>query len=442
MTIIEEIRQNSGLLALPQSLSEILREMENQNFSVEKLAEIILRDPALTARILKLANSSFYHQVAEATTVHQAIQILGAVTVKCMALSSSVFNPEKFEKGTGINVIELFTSILTVAAASERIARECKLSSPEEALIAGLLHEIGTMFFIHHYPEQYKCIVDRTVQANSLLEAEKTVFGIDHAEAGYELALRWRVPKHISDAIADHHSPNISKKENKIRDIVRLACLLSNEGIEGYPIEMKSRIKRVDETAKALGLSEEQVESVTGSMLTMSLEVAEHMGVDIGSIEDMMARANQKLWRTYIMVENLFKERQELTEKVLQQERAEGAAESKNIAISTLSHYLNNAVMAAYGRSQLLRRQLDRGETEKLLERLPHSLDIIDHSVKKIVAVVAELKELSPLGEEVEFLNTSSAMNIDDRIEKRLKTMEKESGIVLPEVAEEALGNS
>ena len=71
--------------------------MENPNFSIENLANIILKDPALTARILKLANSSFYHQASEVATVNQAIQILGAVTVKCMALSSSVFDPEKLE---------------------------------------------------------------------------------------------------------------------------------------------------------------------------------------------------------------------------------------------------------------------------------------------------------------------------------------------------------
>jgi len=382
LTILEEIRKNSGLLALPQSLSEILREMENPNYSVDNIAKIILKDPALTARILKLVNSSFYHQASEVATVNQAIQILGGMTVKCLALSSSVFDPKKFESGTGINVVDFFTSVLTVAAASERIARECKFPSPEEALIAGLLHEIGTMFFIHHYPEQFKCIVERTVKAISLPEAEKAMFGIDHSEAGYELAVRWRVPKNICEAIANHHSPRVSAGNNKLSDVVRLACLLAHEGIDGYPVMMESRKKKIDETAEALGLSEEKIDQISASMLTMSLSVAEHMGVDIGSIEDMMARANNKIWHTYITIEKLFKERQELTEKILKQEREDGAAESKNIAIATLSHYLNNAAMAAFGHSQLVRRQLGRGENDKLLKRLPNSLDIIEISIE------------------------------------------------------------
>lgn len=435
LTVIDQIRQNADLLSLPQSLSQMLREMENPSFSSESLAKIILQDPALTAKILKLSNSSFYHRAVEVTTVNQAIQILGVTTVKCMALSTSVFSPEKFEKGTGINVVEFFTGVLTVAAASEKIAREAGMKSPDEAFIAGLLHEIGTMFFIHHYPEDYRRIVEHKVKARNLLEAEKQVFGASHAEAGYELAIRWKIPKQVCDAIAEQHSPVVTSEKPTLREVLRLACLLSNEGIEGYSLEMDSRQERIATTAGILGLSNAQIDEIASSLPGLSLEVAEHMSVDIGSVEDMMVRANQKLWRTYLTVENLFKERKELNEKILKSEREKGALESKNIAIATLSHYLNNAVMSAYGRSQLLRRQHERGEFELLCERLPQTLDVFDRSIKKIVAVVEELKNLSPDIEKIKFLNTSSAVNIDDRIEERLKQMDEGIGLVLPEEA-------
>jgi len=70
---------------------------------------------------------------------------------------------------------------------------------------------------------------------------------------------------------------------------------------------------------------------------------------------------------------------------------------------------------------------------EKLQKLLPPSLDVIDRSIKKIVAVLAEIKDISPI-DEVSFYNMSQAMKIDDRIERRLKEMEGESGLVLPEI--------
>jgi len=134
------------------------------------------------------------------------------------------------------------------------------------------------------------------------------------------------------------------------------------------------------------------------------------------------------------MVENLFKERQDLSRKLLKEERARGAMESKNIAIATLSHYLNNAAMAIYGRSQLMRMLHGKGDTEKIMKNFEGNLDVIDRSIKKITAVVQEIKDISPI-DKVEFYNMSQALNIDDRIEKRLNEMESESSLVLPDEA-------
>ena len=137
----------------------------------------------------------------------------------------------------------------------------------------------------------------------------------------------------------------------------------------------------------------------------------------------------------YLTVENLFKERQELSRKLLLEERAKGAIESKNIAMATLSHYLNNAAMAISGRSQILRMRVKKGESDGIVKDLPASLDVVDRSIKKIVAVLAEIGEISPI-DEVEFLSTSKAMNIDDRLEKRMSEMAEQSVLVMPEEAE------
>ena len=432
--IVDDIRRRDDLLSLPQALSEILREMSKPDFSADTLAKIILKDPSLTGQILKLANSSFYHRLSEVTTVNAAVQLLGVTTVKCLALSTSVFNAEQIEKETGLDSKAYFAQVLMVAAAAEKIAQKIEYKAPEEAMIAGLLHDIGTMMFLHHYPEVYRRVLTKKTRARNLLEAEIEAFGIDHAEAGYHLATKWRLPEQIIDAIRDHHSP-ADPNDNPIKNILRLASLMASDTSSKYSEDIEDRLGKINEAARCLSLSKEEADAISVSLLSSTVNVAEYLGIDIGDHQEMLSRANQEIWCAYLTVENLFKERQELSRKLLMEERAKGAVESKNIAMATLSHYLNNAAMAISGRSQILRMRVKKGASDEIMKDLPASLDVVDRSIKKIVAVLAEIGEISPI-DEVEFLNTSKAMNIDSRLEKRMNEMAKQSVLVMPEEAE------
>jgi signal transduction histidine kinase len=109
-----------------------------------------------------------------------------------------------------------------------------------------------------------------------------------------------------------------------------------------------------------------------------------------------------------------------------------GAIEAKNIAIATFSHYLNNATMAIYGHTQMMSSMLEQDKCEELVKKLPASVDVIAKSAMKIVAVVREMKDISPM-DQVEYYNMSQAINLDDRIDKRMQTMDSDSGLVLPE---------
>jgi two-component system cell cycle response regulator len=437
-TVVRQIREGADLLSLPQSLSAILKETDNPNFTADSLARVILHDPALTGRILRVANSSFYSRFSSIKTVHQAVQLLGVNTVKCLALSSSVFRPDRIQQQTGIDARPLFSAFMTVAAGADMIAKAIGHKTPEEAFVAGLLHDIGVVYLLETYPKHYRRVLEHQVEAKTLLGAEVEVFGLDHAEVGYHLATRWRLPQYICDAIRAHHRVLAPDEVNVVGRCVMLSTLLTPSAMTNYLEDFEEKILAREQLAKLLKLTRQQVDSASVSMMSASMEIAEYMEIDIGSTEEILGRANKEIWKTYLTIENLFKERQELTVKLLAEERQKGALESKNIAISTLSHYLNNAAMAVYGRSQLLRMVYDRGNSEALLQRLPESLNVIDRSIKKIVAVVAEIKAISPI-DDVKFLDTSHALNIDDRVDRRLHEMEKESGLVLPEEA--TIGN-
>ena len=114
--IIAKLKSSSNLLSLPQVLSDLIKEISNEDFTADNLVNIILRDPSLTSRILRVSNSTYYNRYAEIKTVQQAISMMGINTVKCLALSTSIFHPEKISDETGIDCQEYFGYVLSIAA--------------------------------------------------------------------------------------------------------------------------------------------------------------------------------------------------------------------------------------------------------------------------------------------------------------------------------------
>jgi len=426
ISIIEKIRTNDKLLSLPQVLSEVLKEVSKEDSSPDSLARIILKDPSLTGRTLRLSNSSFYHRLSDIKTVNQAVSVLGVTTVKCLALSSSIFHPDRVARESGVDPKAFFSYVLSVASASEKIARTIEFKSPDEAFIAGLLHDVGVLFFLHHYPKEYRQITDKKVRTANLIDAEIKVFGIDHGEVGHHLAQVWNLPNYVIDSIAGHHRLTNLDEGDVLQNIVRLAVLLTSDRFSGYEMGLQQRLTAIKRLSAQLSLFKEQVNEISSSLLSGTIDIADYLGIDIGNTEEILMKANEEIWKSYLTIENLYKERHELSQKLLNEERAKGAIESRNIAMATLSHYLNNAVMAIYGRSQIMRMLSDKGQKDKLLDEMPANMDAIDKAVQRIVAVLEEMKEISPIDHE-KFDSMSEALNIDNRIEKRLAKMSDET---------------
>lgn len=422
ITIIDMINKNDNLLSLPQALSEILNEISKDDFNQDSLVAIILKDASITGNILKIANSPFYARAQEVTTINHAISILGVTTVKCISLSSSIFNPDKLKSDAGVDPQELFGYMLSVAAASEKIAQLIGHKAPEEVLIAGLLNNIGIMFLIHHFPTEYKKIIQSNHKSGTLIQAESKVFGINHTEIGAQLGTIWKLPSFIIESIKNSHNYGSTNDDDVTTNIVKLGSLITVDSFSNYQMGMDLRMKAIDEVSKKLNISKSKLDEVSFSLLQYSIETAEYLGIDIGSHEQILTKANKEIWKSYLTIENLFKVRQDLENKLLHEEHKRGATEQKNITMATLSHYLNNAAMAIYGRSQLMRMMYNKGKTDKLLEKMDTNLTVIDNAVKRFVAVLEEMKSVSPI-DSSDFHHISDALNLDDKIAAREKEM-------------------
>ena len=418
----EIIASNNDLFALPDAVLNILEMAQKEEISVDLLATTIGKDPGLTGRLLKIANSPFYGRSVRAGNINDAVMALGITTVKCLAISASIFDPSKMKDRVAVNLKDIYGNILSVATTAQKLAKLCRYRSLEEAFMAGLLHKIGFLFYLQHFPLPCERIIEKVKKGANWLEEEKKTFGMNHTEAGAMIARKWRLPENIVTAIQNHYSFGF-KGSDKLDDIIRLSVALNLDYSFGTDHQFEEKITKIGVIADRLEITREELDSTIATSLKDTLEFAKTVNIEIGEADDILMRANREIFQTYMSIQKLFKERQELTRNILNAEREKGVSEAKQIAISTLSHYINNASMIIYGQSQVLRMMVNsKKPDETIVDSLAKSLDTIDESIRRMVAVLDEMSELNMI-DDVAFFDQSKILNIDDRIKERLSKL-------------------
>ena len=196
----------SDLATLPRLAQRVLELAWDESATNEDLRKIIQQDPGLTAKILQRVNSSFYglpHRVAD---LNKAIILLGFREIQAIALT--VFLSRLFDHCDSHGTYRreaLWHHSVAVAAASRTIARICGLPHPDEAYVAGLLHDIGYMLLDRHLRRHFYAIIDQLTELRPTFDVEREVLTFDHAMLGAFVAERWQFPGQIVNAIGYHH---------------------------------------------------------------------------------------------------------------------------------------------------------------------------------------------------------------------------------------------
>jgi HD-like signal output (HDOD) protein len=221
----------SDIPPLPSVTTRILDVAENPLSSAHDLTEIISHDPALTAQILKAANSAFYGFPNKIGTVYLAIVILGFNMVRTIALSVGVLKLFRTRGGQAslLNPPEFWAHSLKCGVASKLLATNYKYYVAGEAFTAGILHDIGRIVLAHYSTSEYNEVLKfHAENKGSLLEAEEKIFGFSHAEVGGYLLKKWSLPVSIVDAVSFHHAPELSQNAPDLASITHLADYLSH----------------------------------------------------------------------------------------------------------------------------------------------------------------------------------------------------------------------
>lgn len=248
-------KQPQALPAVPKIVHELIDSFNNEDVSIEDISKKIAADPVLSARLLRLANSAYYHVSRTVGSVDDALMMLGFVTVRTLVISSGLTSG--FKPMPGLDLNQFWRYSLHAAAVARWLARTTG-QNVDLAFTVGLMHGIGQLVMHAGMPEQ---MLQLDKQAGPLdsrrFDMESSSFGYNFATVGAELARQWKFPPAFAGAIEQFPDPLNHKPVDKMAALIHLAAWRARAEHHGQtPNEMVATIP--GEVCKVVGLSADQ----------------------------------------------------------------------------------------------------------------------------------------------------------------------------------------
>ncbi|MBI4574965.1 MAG: HDOD domain-containing protein [Planctomycetes bacterium] len=207
--ILRAVDQAEDVAALPPNAMELLQLIHGDAASAGDLASVIIRDQALTARVIRVANSSYYGgKRRRVVDVHSAVVTVGVRSLAHIAAGLSIMDRFASAQSAGLDVVSFFEHSIGCGVIARGLAASVGHPSPDEVFVYGMLHDIGKAFLAQTIPLDYARAVARaTEEGRPLREVEREVLGIDHCAVGRRLARRWGLPETIAEVAFHHNDP-------------------------------------------------------------------------------------------------------------------------------------------------------------------------------------------------------------------------------------------
>ncbi|MBN2297520.1 MAG: HDOD domain-containing protein [Deltaproteobacteria bacterium] len=307
---------------LPELADHVIRMALEKEVSVAKLADLIEKDQALTARILSLANSTYYKRSRDIYTVRDAVVIIGFESVRTVALGVSVLGMFPTENGSGFDYKDFWRHSMACALYAEAMMESVSPPLSAKAFCAGLLHDIGKLVIDRTSPRDYAQALDQAREGSKpLIEVEDEILGVNHAEIGRDVLAYWKLPQVYEESVWCHHAPVkvIDDEQLKISGIVHIANILahmtcigasgnnypqkiSNQLLKKYHLEhdvldnlMKTVPSQIDAICEEIGIGKPS-ESLFGMVNMANMRLADiSLKLQQNSIETSLAKRRSEI---------------------------------------------------------------------------------------------------------------------------------------------------
>lgn len=210
-TVRQIVARMDSLPSLPSLYTQIMAEVRSSDVSMQKVGRIVARDPAMSAKILQLVNSSFFGLPRRIADPVHAVNLLGLETIKALVLTAEIFSIFDSRNLPAGYIEDLWQHSLCTGDLAVRIAKSESLNkvSQDHSQMAGLLHDVGKLVLAAWLPDDYAAVLKRVADEprQGYITIEEIILGVTHAEVGAYLLGLWGLPDPIVDAVLHHHAP-------------------------------------------------------------------------------------------------------------------------------------------------------------------------------------------------------------------------------------------
>lgn len=276
---------------------EVIALASDPDIELSKVANAMSRDPAMAAKLLRIANSAFYAQRRPSQNIRQALVIIGLNAALTLALSFSLVSTLRGCKPNGINYRQFWRRTLLAATASRAFGETVCKGKDEDIFLAGLLQDVAILAIDRSVSDFY-AELPKDATHTAMVEYERQLLdGKDHAHYGAMLLKTWNLPEKLYEAVAYSHTPESIAADSEAGKFARCLALgaeLAEAALSSDRAELLARIAA--RSAKLLGLREEQFTTVVTRVLKLIPEAEELYETSILEAEDaeiMLAQARE-----------------------------------------------------------------------------------------------------------------------------------------------------
>lgn len=296
--LISRIRQCPTLPSLPTIAMEVLELAQKEEVDIAEIARIISRDPALSSKILRTVNSSFYGRSQSISQVSQALVILGLQSVKTLVLGFSLVSNLHQSKSKGFKHLDYWKRSIYAATAAKTIAAKAHIVQAEECFLAALLQDLGMLVLDQVLKEDYGPINEAAPTHQQLVTAERSALGMTHAEVTGFLAETWKLPPLLSVPMKHHHDPQTVSDPSlrKLSEVSYLAGLCADVFVDENAASAIGEVRKF--CHERFKMSEADCDAMMAEVGNRTKEVAPLFEIKLGkasNFDEILKRANETL---------------------------------------------------------------------------------------------------------------------------------------------------
>ncbi len=217
------VHDNVQLLSMPEVCLRIQQLADDPRADMAELGQLVIQDPALTMRLLKLVNSAYYGFPGKVDTISRAVNLVGIAELRNLTLAMAAVEVFGGLENENFDMLGFWRHSVYCALVARYLAKQARVLHAERLFIAGLLHDVGRLLIFSLLPEESARIQQRMDQGEEVCAAERSELGFDHAQVGYELLSLWQIPKELRIAVAFHHLPEVTEEARLESTLVALA---------------------------------------------------------------------------------------------------------------------------------------------------------------------------------------------------------------------------